>query len=79
MFLVYDIVLGGRVGWTGDYLRNGWGRSVFSKKSRNTNRPVLFVDNTTGNALTDMVKGALEKANTELLMLYKIATELCQR
>lgn len=41
-------------------------------------RQVLYVDNASGNAMTDEVKDALSASHTALRMLPHIATVLCQ-
>lgn len=50
---------------------------VFQKLSNGEKR-ILFVDNAGGHSITDTVKNALLRSNTELRLLPKNATDLCQ-
>lgn len=49
------------------------------KKLPNFQKPVIFLDNASGHALTPEVDHALEKINIEIRFLQEKATDLCQR
>ena len=66
-------------GWMDRRVFAEWlNESRIFKSLPNGRKRVLFVDNAGGHAETEEVRKALEKTNTELRLLPKNATELCQ-
>lgn len=69
----------GKKGWMERGVLVEWLQERTVLKTLDQNRKlVLYVDNSTGNALTDAVKDALNLSNTEIRYLPKNATDLWQ-